>query len=74
MKLNLTLEMESKEEVSKFIHFIEQYAEIHNWGILTDTTNMYKEDSFFKSISKSYYKSRQVRNDYINKNNARYIK
>jgi hypothetical protein len=47
---------------------------VTNWVTLTDTSKMYKEDSFFKSISKSYYKARQVRNDYINEHNARYIK
>jgi len=73
MKLNVTLEMESKEEVQRFIDFISNYSNIHDWGILTDTNNMYKEDQSFQSISKAYYKARKLRNDYINENNSKYI-
>lgn len=74
MKLNVTIEVEDNEEVQRFITFIDRHTNLHDWSVLTDTTNMYKEDSFFKSISKTYYKARQVRNDYINKHNGKYIK
>lgn len=72
MKVNLTLELEDKAEVLAFVHFIEQHTKIIDWSILTNTSKMYKEDTFFKSITKSYYKSRKVRNDYINDNNYKY--
>ena len=72
MKLNLTLELEDKAEVLALVHFIEQHTKIIDWSILTNTSKMYKEDTFFKSITKSYYKSRKVRNDYINDNNYKY--
>ena len=73
MKLNATIEMQDKEEIQRFITFIERHTNLHDWSVLTDTTKMYKEDSFFKSISKTYYKARQVRNDYINEHNGKYI-
>ena len=74
MKLNLTVEMSSNEEVQNFIYFIEEHATIHDWSILTDTNKMYKDDSFFRQISKALKKAKQVRNDYINNHNAKYIK
>ena len=72
MKLNITVEMDSNEEIQQFIYFIEEQTKIHDWQILKDTSKMYKEDSFFRSISKSLKKAKQVRNDYIHKHNDKH--
>ena len=76
MKLNITIEVRDREQVQALVDHLEHKMELHviDWSVLTDTTNMYKEDTFFKSISKTYYKARQVRNDYINKHNGKYLK
>ena len=72
MKLNITIEMDSNEEIQSFVHFIGQHAQIYDWSILTDTSVMYKEDSFFRSLANSLKKSKQVHNDYINENNSKW--
>lgn len=69
MKLNITIEVENKQEVSNLVYFIEQYSNVIDWSILTDTSKMYKEDSFFRGLANSLKKSKRVYNDYVNENN-----
>ena len=72
MKVNLTIEVEDNAEALALTNFIEQYAHVHDWMILTDTSKMYKEDSFYRGLAKVQKKSKQVLNDYINENNSKY--
>lgn len=39
---------------------------------LTNTDKMYKEDSFFRSLSNSLKKSKKVYENYINENNSKW--
>ena len=38
-----------------------------NYQVLTDTKDLYENDSYFKKITGEYYKAKKLRNDYINK-------
>jgi hypothetical protein len=38
-----------------------------NYQVLTDTKDLYENDSYFKKITSEYYKAKKLRNDYINK-------
>ena len=72
MKLNITIEIDDKEEAQAVVEFISKYTNVHDWMILTDTSAMYKADSFYRGLAKVQKKSKQVLNDYINENNSKY--
>lgn len=66
-KVNLTIVLDSDEEVLEFNNWIRHYVEVKDFIILTDTKELYENDSYFRDISKRYYKLKEIRNDYINK-------
>ena len=72
MKLNITIEVYDNQEAQRLVDFIDEHAHVHDWSILTDTSVMYKEDSFYRGLAKVQKKSKQVLNDYINENNSKY--
>lgn len=67
--VNITLELESNEEVLSFEHWIKQYVNVKDLTILPDTKELYENDSHFKKLTKKYYEAKKERNDYINKKN-----
>lgn len=66
-KVNLTIVLDSDEEILEFNNWIRHYVEVKRFIILTDTKELYENDSYFRDISKRYYKLKKIRNDYINK-------
>lgn len=67
--VNLTVELDSNEEVLSFEHFLKQYVNVKDLTILPDTKELYENDTHFKKLTKKYYEAKKIRNDYINKNN-----
>ena len=66
-KINLTIELTDNKEILDFEHWIRHYVNVVDFTILPDTKDLYANDSYFKKITKDYYRTKQIRNDYINK-------
>ncbi len=69
--VNLTIELESSEEVLAFEHWLRDSAKVKDFQILPDTKELYENDSHFKYLAKKYYECKKLRNDYINEHNFR---
>ena len=67
-KVNMTLVLDSDQEIYAFENWIRYYVEVTDFVILTDTRDLYNEDAHFRDLSKKYYALKKIRNDYINKN------
>ena len=69
-KVNLTIELESNEEIQRFESWIKDVGvNVIDLTILTDTKELYESDEHFKDITKQYYAIKRIRNNYINLNN-----
>ena len=71
-KLNCTIEFEDKKDISEFLGWAKDRIYISDWSILTDTSNMYENDSAFRVIAKSLKGNKRTYNKYINDNNNKY--
>ncbi len=70
--VNLTVECADEEQAHHFEAFVASQVVLKTYRILPSTSKMYTEDSFFRAISKSLKKSKQVHSDYIHKHNDKY--
>jgi len=65
-KVNLTIELEDEAEILEFENWIKYYVTVIDFTHLTDTKELYENDSYFRKISNQYYDLKRLRNDYIN--------
>lgn len=63
--VNLTIELDSDEEVLRFEQWIKGYVNLRDLQILPDTTELYKDDSVFRKLASNYKKARSAKNEYI---------
>ena len=68
-KVNFTVEIEKNDMIE--FHLIKALKELLgasmiDYQILTDTTDLYKNDDSFKKICTEYNRIKRIRNDYIN--------
>lgn len=67
VKVNLTLELLDNQEVLEFENWINQYVNVVDFQIITDTKDLYSNDTHFRKLTQIYYDAKRERNDYINK-------
>jgi len=67
--VNLTIELESLEEISRSKSWLSEHLEIKKFVILPDTNELYDSDINFRHIEKELKKLKKLKNDYINTNN-----
>lgn len=72
MKVVFTVEMEDEAEVLAFKDFVNEYVEVYDFTILTDTKAMYEKNSNFKKLCSDYKKAKKLRDDFINEHNNKY--
>ena len=68
-KVNFTIELESDEEILRFEYWIKGVGvEVVDLTILPDTTKLYEDSAHFRKLCKDAKISKQIKNDFINKN------
>ena len=65
-RVNLTIELRDEEEILNFEHWIRYYVKVVDLRIITDTKELYENDTHFRKLTKMYHDARRTRNDYIN--------
>ncbi len=66
-KVNFTIELDSDEEILQFEMWLEQHVNITGVTILPDTKDLYENDKYFRKLCKDSKTSKQIRDNYINK-------
>ena len=68
-KINFTVEIDDNDYVeAELLKILSELlgASIIDYQVLTDTKDLYQNDSHFRAITKKYKEAKKVRNDYIN--------
>lgn len=65
-KVNLTLSFKDDDEAKQFEDWLSRYIDIDDIIYLTDTKELYENDTHFKKLTSEYYRVKKLRNDYIN--------
>ena len=68
-KANFTVAYQSDEEIFAFELWLRQQLEVTDFKLLSDTTDLYKDDSTFRELCMKVKAANRVKNDYINKHN-----
>ena len=68
-KINFTVEIEDNNfieaQLIEKLKFLLGMSMI-DYQVLTDTKELYENDTHFRKITKKYYDAKKIRNDYIN--------
>lgn len=68
-KINFTVEIDDNDLIEhQLIKVINELlgSSVVDYQVLTDTKELYENDTHFRKLTKLYYDARRKRNDYIN--------
>jgi hypothetical protein len=68
-KINFTVEIEDNNfieaQLIEKLRFLIGDSMV-DYQVLTDTKDLYENDTHFRKLTKAYYDAKKIRNDYIN--------
>lgn len=67
-KFNCTINFDSKEEIQKFLTWIDDFIEIEDWSLLKDNSELYDNSPTFRKLASAEKKAKRAKADFIHKN------